>query len=82
MHPTHQLVMFWMDPILKNKYASGVKNVECHSYFLFFIAMMLKHFSTLPRTFGSCHSTSVTMPVILYDGSEEELMDTIEREFS
>ncbi|XP_074547330.1 uncharacterized protein LOC141806010 [Halichoeres trimaculatus] len=31
---------------------------------------------------GSCHSSSLTMPVILYDGSEEELMDTIEREFS
>ncbi|KAF7656631.1 hypothetical protein LDENG_00038680 [Lucifuga dentata] len=33
------------------------------------------------RSFGSCHSSSLT-PVILYDGSEEELMDTIEREFS
>lgn len=33
-------------------------------------------------TFDSCHSSSLTMPVILYDGSEEELMDTIEREFS
>lgn len=33
-------------------------------------------------TFGSNHSSSLTMPVILYDGSEEELMDTIEREFS
>ncbi|KAI3367616.1 hypothetical protein L3Q82_026462 [Scortum barcoo] len=33
-------------------------------------------------TFGSCHGSSLTMPVILYDGSEEELMDTIEREFS
>ncbi|CAN9502362.1 unnamed protein product [Ophioblennius macclurei] len=33
-------------------------------------------------TFGSCHSPSLTMPVILYDGSEEELMDTIEKEFS
>ncbi|XP_034530358.1 uncharacterized protein LOC117805874 [Notolabrus celidotus] len=33
-------------------------------------------------TLGSCHSSSLTMPVILYDGSEEELMDTIEREFS
>ncbi|XP_034432804.1 uncharacterized protein LOC117756412 [Hippoglossus hippoglossus] len=33
-------------------------------------------------TFGSCHSSSLTMPVILYDGSEEKLMDTIEREFS
>lgn len=33
-------------------------------------------------TCGSCHSSSLTMPVILYDGSEEELMDTIEREFS
>ncbi|CAB1461129.1 unnamed protein product [Pleuronectes platessa] len=32
-------------------------------------------------TFG-CHSSSLTMPVIPYDGSEEELMDTIEREFS
>ncbi|XP_042357453.1 uncharacterized protein LOC121954167 [Plectropomus leopardus] len=32
-------------------------------------------------TFSSCHSSSLTMPVILYDGSEEELMDTIEREF-
>ncbi|XP_029900737.1 uncharacterized protein LOC115354482 [Myripristis murdjan] len=31
---------------------------------------------------GSCHSSSLAMPVILYDGSEEELMDTIEREFS
>ncbi|XP_041828727.1 uncharacterized protein LOC121631745 [Melanotaenia boesemani] len=27
-------------------------------------------------------ASSLTMPVILYDGSEEELMDTIEREFS
>ncbi|MEQ2249169.1 hypothetical protein ILYODFUR_026606 [Ilyodon furcidens] len=34
------------------------------------------------QTFGSCHSPSLPMPVILYDGSEEELMDTIEREFS
>ncbi|TKS86737.1 hypothetical protein D9C73_020856 [Collichthys lucidus] len=33
-------------------------------------------------TCGSCHSSSLTMPVILYDGSEEELMDTIERDFS
>ncbi|XP_035466808.2 cystin-1 [Scophthalmus maximus] len=33
-------------------------------------------------TFGSCHRSSLTTPVILYDGSEEELMDTIEREFS
>ncbi|KAG7511209.1 hypothetical protein JOB18_043674 [Solea senegalensis] len=33
-------------------------------------------------TFGSCDSSSLTMPVILYDGSEEELMDTIEREYS
>lgn len=33
-------------------------------------------------TFGSCHSSSLTTPVMLYDGSEEELMDTIEREFS
>lgn len=33
-------------------------------------------------TFGSYHSSSAAMPVILYDGSEEELMDTIEREFS
>ncbi|XP_026187505.1 uncharacterized protein LOC113144991 [Mastacembelus armatus] len=33
-------------------------------------------------SFGSCHSSSLTMPVILYHGSEEELMDTIEREFS
>ncbi|KAA8582078.1 uncharacterized protein LOC116670446 [Etheostoma spectabile] len=33
-------------------------------------------------TFGSCHSSSLTMPVTMYDGSEEELMDTIEKEFS
>ncbi|XP_069008571.1 uncharacterized protein [Embiotoca jacksoni] len=33
-------------------------------------------------TFVSCHSSPLTMPVILYDGLEEELMDTIEREFS
>ncbi|KAM7403248.1 hypothetical protein PAMA_003934 [Pampus argenteus] len=33
-------------------------------------------------TFDSLHSSSLTMPVILYNGSEEELMDTIEREFS
>ncbi|XP_039898376.1 uncharacterized protein LOC120740236 isoform X2 [Simochromis diagramma] len=33
-------------------------------------------------TFDSCHGSSLTTPVILYDGSEEELMDTIEREFS
>lgn len=38
--------------------------------------------SAKQSTFGSCHSSSLTMPVILYDGSEEELMDTIEREFS
>lgn len=31
---------------------------------------------------GSCQSSSLTMPVILYNGSEEELMDKIEREFS
>ncbi|XP_047467643.1 uncharacterized protein LOC125024039 isoform X2 [Mugil cephalus] len=31
---------------------------------------------------GSSQSSPVTMPVILYDGSEEELMDTIERDFS
>ncbi|XP_057715393.1 uncharacterized protein LOC130930997 [Corythoichthys intestinalis] len=30
----------------------------------------------------SGHSTPLATPVILYDGSEEELMDTIEREFS
>ncbi|XP_078133918.1 uncharacterized protein LOC144535364 [Sander vitreus] len=33
-------------------------------------------------TFGSCHSSSLTMPITMYDGSEEELMDTIEKEFS
>ncbi|XP_034714604.1 uncharacterized protein LOC117936010 [Etheostoma cragini] len=33
-------------------------------------------------TFGSCQSSSLTMPVTMYDGSEEELMDTIEKEFS
>ncbi|XP_045918446.1 uncharacterized protein LOC123978886 [Micropterus dolomieu] len=33
-------------------------------------------------TYGSCHSPTLTMPVIPYHGSEEELMDTIEREFS
>lgn len=33
-------------------------------------------------TFDSCRGSSLTTPVILYDGSEEELMDTIEREFS
>ncbi|XP_029349659.1 uncharacterized protein LOC115035793 [Echeneis naucrates] len=32
--------------------------------------------------FGSCHGSSLTMPAILYDGSEMELMDTIEKEFS
>ncbi|XP_068608421.1 uncharacterized protein [Brachionichthys hirsutus] len=32
------------------------------------------------QTFGK--SSSVAAPVILYDGPEEELMDTIEREFS
>ncbi|KAL6105402.1 uncharacterized protein ACO6RY_06941 [Pungitius sinensis] len=31
-------------------------------------------------TFGNCHSSSLPMPT--YDGSEEELMDTIEKEFS
>ncbi|XP_077477570.1 uncharacterized protein LOC144090125 [Stigmatopora argus] len=30
----------------------------------------------------SDHNTPLTTPVLLYDGSEEELMDTIEREFS
>ncbi|XP_061700570.1 uncharacterized protein LOC133513639 [Syngnathoides biaculeatus] len=34
----------------------------------------------IQTTFG--HSTPVATPVILYDGSEEELMDTIERDFS
>lgn len=48
----------------------------------FFIIILLKCFSALLRTFESFHSSSVTMPVILYNGSEEELMDTIEREFS
>ncbi|KAM7376010.1 hypothetical protein PAMP_005762 [Pampus punctatissimus] len=33
-------------------------------------------------TFDSFHSSSLTMPVILYNGSEVELMDTIEKEFS
>ncbi|XP_076013918.1 uncharacterized protein LOC143006380 [Genypterus blacodes] len=33
-------------------------------------------------SFDGCNSSSLTTPVILYDGSEEELMDTIEREFS
>lgn len=33
-------------------------------------------------TLGSLHGSSLTMPVILYNGSEEELMDTIENEFS
>ncbi|TDG98993.1 hypothetical protein EPR50_G00205840 [Perca flavescens] len=33
-------------------------------------------------TFGSCHSSCLPMPVTMYDGSEEELMDTIEKEFS
>lgn len=32
-------------------------------------------------TFDKGHNSSLT-PVVLYDGSEEELMDTIEREFS
>ncbi|XP_036398630.1 uncharacterized protein LOC118787245 [Megalops cyprinoides] len=31
---------------------------------------------------GSCNEPSLTLPVILYNGSEEDLMDTIEREFS
>ncbi|XP_004082242.1 uncharacterized protein LOC101174385 [Oryzias latipes] len=31
---------------------------------------------------NSCHHSSQPMPAVLYDGSEEELMDTIEREFS
>ncbi|CAK6971517.1 uncharacterized protein LOC121881134 [Scomber scombrus] len=33
-------------------------------------------------TFSSFHGSSLTMPVIMYNGSEEELMDTIEKEFS
>ncbi|KAJ3613887.1 hypothetical protein NHX12_020131, partial [Muraenolepis orangiensis] len=33
-------------------------------------------------SFANCPSTPVATPVIQYDGSEEELMDTIEREFS
>ncbi|XP_061649670.1 uncharacterized protein LOC133487323 [Phyllopteryx taeniolatus] len=36
--------------------------------------------SQTQTTFG--HSTPLATPVILYDGSEEELMDTIERDFS
>ncbi|XP_055361792.1 uncharacterized protein LOC114848230 isoform X2 [Betta splendens] len=40
------------------------------------------HGSLSLRSDGSRHGSSLTMPVILYDGSEEELMDTIEREFS
>ncbi|XP_072221693.1 uncharacterized protein [Leuresthes tenuis] len=44
-------------------------------------------FETVPTsekqpTCGSCQSASLNMPAMLYDGSEEELMDTIEREFS
>ena len=64
--------------------ASGVKITSLGaSLILFcFTAMLLTCLSSLPRTFGSCQGSSLTMPVILYDGSEEELMDTIEREFS
>lgn len=47
-----------------------------------FILVLYFHAPPLSSTPGSCHSSSLTMPVILYDGSEEELMDTIEREFS
>lgn len=54
----------------------------CHIHFLFLIFIFLMWVSTFPRTFDSCHGSSLTTPVILYDGSEEELMDTIEREFS
>ncbi|XP_077587905.1 uncharacterized protein LOC144206682 [Stigmatopora nigra] len=37
----------------------------------------------LPQThLTSDHNTPLTTPVLVYDGSEEELMDTIEREFS
>ncbi|XP_040056381.1 uncharacterized protein LOC120833384 isoform X2 [Gasterosteus aculeatus] len=36
--------------------------------------------SAKQSTFGSCHSSCLPMPV--YDGSEEALMDTIEKEFS
>ncbi|KAG9336904.1 hypothetical protein JZ751_002393 [Albula glossodonta] len=31
---------------------------------------------------GCCDAPDLTMPVILYNGSEEDLMETIEREFS
>uniref|UniRef100_A0A1A8CZ01 Uncharacterized protein n=1 Tax=Nothobranchius kadleci TaxID=1051664 RepID=A0A1A8CZ01_NOTKA len=34
------------------------------------------------RTSSCCHNPSLATPVILYDGSEEELMDAIEKEFS
>ncbi|KAK0139754.1 hypothetical protein N1851_023327 [Merluccius polli] len=34
------------------------------------------------RSFANCLNTPVATPVIRYDGSEEELMDTIERDFS
>lgn len=59
-----------------------VKLFKYVSHFLFVIFTFLMWVSTFPRTFDSCHGSSLTTPVILYDGSEEELMDTIEREFS
>lgn len=46
------------------------------------VVALLTRISTLCRTLGGRHGSPLPMPIILYDGSEEELMDTIEREFS
>lgn len=60
---------------------AGFFNAKNTPFFFFYFVDKVPLLSFL-RNFGSCHGSSLTMPVILYDGSEEELMDTIEREFS
>ncbi|XP_068573938.1 uncharacterized protein [Cebidichthys violaceus] len=69
-----------------NKRSGDAFTPACHSQCSGFLTRgaLLEAVPTSKKqlTFGSCHSSSLTMPVIQYDGSEEELMDTIEKEFS
>ncbi|XP_029983292.1 uncharacterized protein LOC115414196 [Sphaeramia orbicularis] len=60
-------------PLCPNEHTSSSQSVLTRGSLLEAVATKDKQF---------CHNSSLTMPVILYDGSEEELMDTIEREFS
>lgn len=73
-------MLLWID--LLKKCISVVKSLKNRKYHL--ICSVLYHyvddsFLHTPRTFGS---SSLTMPAIMYDGSEEELMNTIEKEFN